>query len=209
MKKPSIAGRLVEKAKEPSSAGRLAEKEMASIAGRLAGGALAPAARRGEEASRAGRVSGGSRVRARARGTSVDHSDASAEAPPNLPTSEQSPSLRSEKVHAPSHQAEKRQRPPRRPPRPPRHNLRSPPPRLLGHPRPQRLRQNHSPANSVRRPRRRRRRQNRTRGASEPGVPLQEFKVRAGFVANHLQTDHPQHLRSMKSSSQAATPASA
>ena len=27
-----------------------------------------------------------------------------------------------------------------------------------------------------------------------PGVPLQEFKVRAGFVAAHLQTDHPNHL---------------
>ena len=27
-----------------------------------------------------------------------------------------------------------------------------------------------------------------------PGVPLQEFKVRAGFVAAHLQTHHPHHL---------------
>jgi molybdate transport system ATP-binding protein len=27
-----------------------------------------------------------------------------------------------------------------------------------------------------------------------PGVPLQEFKVRAGFVAAHIQTIHPQHL---------------
>ncbi|MEJ0038517.1 MAG: ATP-binding cassette domain-containing protein [Gammaproteobacteria bacterium] len=27
-----------------------------------------------------------------------------------------------------------------------------------------------------------------------PGVPLQEFKVRAGFVAAHLQTIHPHHL---------------
>jgi len=27
-----------------------------------------------------------------------------------------------------------------------------------------------------------------------PGVPLQEFKVRAGFVAAHLQTRHPHHL---------------
>lgn len=28
----------------------------------------------------------------------------------------------------------------------------------------------------------------------EPGVPLQEFKRRAGFVAAHLQADHPHHL---------------
>jgi ABC-type molybdenum transport system ATPase subunit/photorepair protein PhrA len=27
-----------------------------------------------------------------------------------------------------------------------------------------------------------------------PGVPLQEFKVRAGFVAAHLQSRHPHHL---------------
>ena len=27
-----------------------------------------------------------------------------------------------------------------------------------------------------------------------PGVPLQEFKVRAGFVAAHIQTIHPHHL---------------
>jgi molybdate transport system ATP-binding protein len=27
-----------------------------------------------------------------------------------------------------------------------------------------------------------------------PGVPLQEFKARAGFVAAHIQTIHPQHL---------------
>ncbi len=28
----------------------------------------------------------------------------------------------------------------------------------------------------------------------EPGVPLEEFKRRAGFVAAHLQADHPHHL---------------
>jgi len=32
------------------------------------------------------------------------------------------------------------------------------------------------------------------RAGIAPGVPLQEFKVRAGFVAAHLQTDHPNHL---------------
>jgi molybdate transport system ATP-binding protein len=32
------------------------------------------------------------------------------------------------------------------------------------------------------------------RAGIEPGVPLQEFKVRAGFVAAHLQTRHPHHL---------------
>jgi len=32
------------------------------------------------------------------------------------------------------------------------------------------------------------------RAGIAPGVPLQEFKVRAGFVAAHIQTIHPQHL---------------
>ena len=32
------------------------------------------------------------------------------------------------------------------------------------------------------------------RAGIEPGVPLQEFKQRVGFVAPHLQADHPQHL---------------
>lgn|GEM_PF-122488 len=32
------------------------------------------------------------------------------------------------------------------------------------------------------------------RAGIEPGVPLQEFKRRAGFVAAHLQADHPHHL---------------
>jgi molybdate transport system ATP-binding protein len=32
------------------------------------------------------------------------------------------------------------------------------------------------------------------RAGIAPGVPLQEFKVRAGFVAAHIQTLHPQHL---------------
>jgi molybdate transport system ATP-binding protein len=32
------------------------------------------------------------------------------------------------------------------------------------------------------------------RAGIDPGVPLQEFKVRAGFVAAHIQTIHPQHL---------------
>jgi molybdate transport system ATP-binding protein len=32
------------------------------------------------------------------------------------------------------------------------------------------------------------------RAGIAPGVPLQEFKVRAGFVAAHLQTHHPHHL---------------
>ncbi|MEJ1961401.1 MAG: ATP-binding cassette domain-containing protein [Gammaproteobacteria bacterium] len=33
-----------------------------------------------------------------------------------------------------------------------------------------------------------------SRAGIVPGVPLQEFKVRAGFVAAHLQTAHPHHL---------------
>jgi molybdate transport system ATP-binding protein len=32
------------------------------------------------------------------------------------------------------------------------------------------------------------------RAGIEPGVPLEEFKRRAGFVAAHLQADHPHHL---------------
>jgi ABC-type molybdenum transport system ATPase subunit/photorepair protein PhrA len=32
------------------------------------------------------------------------------------------------------------------------------------------------------------------RAGIAPGVPLQEFKVRAGFVAAHIQTIHPHHL---------------
>jgi molybdate transport system ATP-binding protein len=32
------------------------------------------------------------------------------------------------------------------------------------------------------------------RAGIAPGVPLQEFKVRAGFVAAHLQTRHPQNM---------------
>ena len=32
------------------------------------------------------------------------------------------------------------------------------------------------------------------RAGIEPGVPLQEFKRRAGFIAAHLQADHPHHL---------------
>jgi molybdate transport system ATP-binding protein len=32
------------------------------------------------------------------------------------------------------------------------------------------------------------------RAGIEPGVPLDEFKRRAGFVAAHLQADHPHHL---------------
>jgi molybdate transport system ATP-binding protein len=32
------------------------------------------------------------------------------------------------------------------------------------------------------------------RAGIEPGVPLQEFKQRVGFVAPHLQADHPQQL---------------
>jgi molybdate transport system ATP-binding protein len=32
------------------------------------------------------------------------------------------------------------------------------------------------------------------RAGIQPGVPLQEFKRRAGFVAAHLQADHPHHL---------------
>jgi molybdate transport system ATP-binding protein len=32
------------------------------------------------------------------------------------------------------------------------------------------------------------------RSGIEPGVPLEEFKKRAGFVAAHLQADHPHHL---------------
>jgi len=32
------------------------------------------------------------------------------------------------------------------------------------------------------------------RAGIEPGVPLQEFKRRAGFVAAHLQADHPHYL---------------
>ena len=34
-----------------------------------------------------------------------------------------------------------------------------------------------------------------TRAGIEPGVPLDTFKRRAGFVAAHLQADHPHHLR--------------
>jgi molybdate transport system ATP-binding protein len=32
------------------------------------------------------------------------------------------------------------------------------------------------------------------RAGIEPGVPLEQFKRRAGFVAAHLQADHPHHL---------------
>ncbi len=65
--------------------------------------------------------------------------------------------------------------------------------RLLGHPRLQRLRQNHPPTHPLWRPRRRQPRLHRAR-RHRPRRPAAGVQSRAGFVAAHLQTIHPHHL---------------